>query len=1023
MSARQLLLSSLLILPLYSQAANIVIVNSDGANEGFNDNTVVSAVGGNTATTLGAQRLAVFQRAADILETYIDIQVDVNVEARFDPLSCNAGSAVLGSAGSKQSWRDFTGAPHASTWYHSPLANNLFGADIGAVANGGANQDNEIQATFNSDIDNNNNCLNGVDWYYGFDDPAATGNPAYTNDSSLLSVVIHEILHGLGVSSMVASNGVLNGGYMDAYSRNLYDASTATSWTAMNDSQRATSITNTGNLVWDGSNVNTAAAAIPLTNGLNGGRTEMYAPSPYEGGSSVSHFSKDATPNEIMEPSYTEFLDGPGLSQQLLQDMGWAILTPAANNAPVLAAIGAQSSVEDNNKIISLSATDSDSDPVTFSASSDNGSVSTSVSGNSLTLTPAANFFGTANITVTASDGSDSDSETFVYTVTSDNDLPSFTSAATGSTNAGVAKVITLSGSDVETNAGSLVFSVQAHNSAEVTPVISSGTTLTMTPVGAFTGDTTLTLRVTDGDAGYADQSYILTVNAVANIAPVFTSSANLSSLYSDAISHTLTASDADTASGSLTYALVSHNSAQLNASVSGTGLSVSAVNDFVGSSTVRVSVNDGSNTVTQDINVQIFADFELQKDGSPLSDGGTTSGTLNNIDFSLSGGDNSYTVTVDYDGQNVESALLSNTGNDYQLAMPASGAFAGDYTITVTDSNGESASFTISRPLRLTATISDLIAASSVQQIFVEGAPSGTVIDLHENDGDSLIELQVSNSTITQVTAPDDAANFNRAIIDLVISEPVNATAANISADSAGIAAGDIDLTVLPTQQINLRIEDSSNQAIEGANIEVQDNRLASWQLDTLYTSDSNGQVSFVMPADQAPEVIVSATDFNNKQSTLVLSADEQIIALQTLSLPVTISGMITTTTLDFDLEAPGVSLLLDDGSLISANVVKVDAAKVEFTVSFDLAIQAASTLQLRHSDINFDQDVSNTDQNRTLNIQLDNFELRNSNGNSTDVEVVQVSNDTAGGGAAYWLLVLFGLILFSKTRRTSRN
>jgi hypothetical protein len=272
-------------------------------------------------------------------------------------------------------------------------------------------------------------------------------------------------------------------------------------------------------------------------------------------------------------------------------------------------------------------------------------------------------------------------------------------------------------------------------------------------------------------------------------------------------------------------------------------------------------------------------------------------------------------------------------------------------------------------------------------------------------------------------VTAPDDAANFNRAVIDLVITEPGTSTAANISADSAAISAGSIDLTVLPSQQINLRIEDSSNQTIEGASIEVQDSRLASWQLDSSYSSDSNGQASFTLPADQSPEIVVSANSFNNKQAPLQLTADEQVIELQTLSIPVTISGAITTTTLDFDQEAPSVNLLFTDASVIAANVVKINAEKVEYSVTFDLAVLSPSTLQLRHSDIDIDQDVSSTDQNRTLNIQLDNFELRSRNGDSTDIEVVQVSNESPAGGALHWLFVLMMTFVITKTRRTSRN
>ena len=45
-------------------AATITVVNLDGAGEGFNDPTVVAALPSNPFTTLGAQRLHVFQTAA-----------------------------------------------------------------------------------------------------------------------------------------------------------------------------------------------------------------------------------------------------------------------------------------------------------------------------------------------------------------------------------------------------------------------------------------------------------------------------------------------------------------------------------------------------------------------------------------------------------------------------------------------------------------------------------------------------------------------------------------------------------------------------------------------------------------------------------------------------------------------------------------------------------------------------------------------------------------------------------------------
>ena len=76
-----------------ASAAVITIVNNDGAGEGFNDPTPVAAVGGNPATTIGAQRLFVFQYAANIWGSILPSTVTIQVRAAFNPLTCTATSA------------------------------------------------------------------------------------------------------------------------------------------------------------------------------------------------------------------------------------------------------------------------------------------------------------------------------------------------------------------------------------------------------------------------------------------------------------------------------------------------------------------------------------------------------------------------------------------------------------------------------------------------------------------------------------------------------------------------------------------------------------------------------------------------------------------------------------------------------------------------------------------------------------------------------------------------------------------
>jgi hypothetical protein len=299
------------------QAASFVINNLDGPNEGFNDPTPVAPVGGNNGTTLGQQRLNLFQKAAEIWGAVIESDVPIIIQAQFDPLSCSAGSAVLGAAGTINVVRDFSGAPESNTWYHSALANALAGVDL-------IPGEDDIVATFNSAIDNNDSCLYRTNWYLGFDHN-------HGNDIDLLVVLLHEFAHGLGFSGFTnLSSGRFLSGIQDIYSHFTLDNSAGLHWNEMNSYQRRVSAINTGNVVWDGAAV-TAATGF-LTRGTDpAGHARLYAPEPVEAGSSISHFDTAASPNLLMEPFITSGLGSDlDLTDEQLFDVGW---TPAVADA------------------------------------------------------------------------------------------------------------------------------------------------------------------------------------------------------------------------------------------------------------------------------------------------------------------------------------------------------------------------------------------------------------------------------------------------------------------------------------------------------------------------------------------------------------------------------------------------------------------------------------------------------------------------------------------------------------------
>jgi hypothetical protein len=111
---------------------------------------------------------------------------------------------------------------------------------------------------FNGDVDNSV-CMGDSNWYYGFD-----GNEGIHSD--LYVVALHEMAHGLGFSGATAAPGFLENrpSVFDIHTRDL---TANLRWDQMSQPLRQVSLTNTGNVVWDGENVRAAVGRYlrPLT--------------------------------------------------------------------------------------------------------------------------------------------------------------------------------------------------------------------------------------------------------------------------------------------------------------------------------------------------------------------------------------------------------------------------------------------------------------------------------------------------------------------------------------------------------------------------------------------------------------------------------------------------------------------------------------------------------------------------------------------------------------------------------------
>lgn len=367
---------------------------------GFDSTDAAAPVGGNFKKTVGQQRLEVFEHAAFLWSTILDLDYDITVEVNFTPLTCSGNSATLGYAGPNRV------AKRSSVWYPTALSNQIDKADTSGSSN-------DIYADFNSDLGSDTagpggtECYTGSPegWYYGLDN----NEPA--DQEMLLDVVLHEIGHGLGFLTFVNTNdtnssngdvpGALFNGDIDAYSQHLYDYDVSKYWSNMTNAERLTSRKN-NTLVWSATHGSADAASKGYSTGIVNGDIKMHAPTSYASGSSISHISTGFSPNQLMEPYNTDDGIEPDLEIAMFKDIGYKLKSElSGNNKPVANSYSIDVPMNGSIDLDYLAnASDADLDGIHFwnyTNEPSNGAISDMYSGTA-TYTPTTNFTGTDSI-------------------------------------------------------------------------------------------------------------------------------------------------------------------------------------------------------------------------------------------------------------------------------------------------------------------------------------------------------------------------------------------------------------------------------------------------------------------------------------------------------------------------------------------------------------------------------------------------------------------------------------------------
>jgi len=245
-----------------------------------------------------------FVRATDILSNLFSSTIPIKVFINGD---ATLSGGTLAGASPGAYFRNFPNAPLRNAWFPMPLAEKIAGRDY--------NSDGtpyDITITYNT--------ADNINWNY-----TSTGLSA--NQFDFVTVILHEILHGLGFTA--GGNVTGNTGSLVLSSQNPLP-------TAYNSYLENAAGQNLIETYEDGSvQLGTQLRSNNLYTKppsfiVNDTRAKIFAPSVFSQGSSLSHLDRNTyagTPNSLMTPSINQaaVVHNPGtIALDILYDLGWS---------------------------------------------------------------------------------------------------------------------------------------------------------------------------------------------------------------------------------------------------------------------------------------------------------------------------------------------------------------------------------------------------------------------------------------------------------------------------------------------------------------------------------------------------------------------------------------------------------------------------------------------------------------------------------------------------------------------------
>lgn len=401
---------------------------------------------------------------------------------------------------------------------------------------------------------------------------------------------------------------------------------------------------------------------------------------------------------------------------------------------------------EDQSIAITLTGSDVDGDPLTYTivANPTNGTLSGTAP--NVTYTPNSNYNGSDSFTFKVNDGSvDSNTATVTITINPINDIP-VASGQSVTTPEDVALPITLVAADVDAGTTLTYSIVTPPTNGTLSAVAGAGVTYTPNP--NYNGPDSFTFRANDGTVNSNTATVSITVTPV-NDAPI-ANSQSVTVNEDASVAITLTASDID--NDPLTYSIVS---GPANGTLSGTlpNITYTPDPDYSGPDSFTFKVNDGttdSNTATVTITVTPINDPPVAFNAGYQYLQNTPLNLVPPLNaFDADGDPLTFTILT---FPPPSEGVLSGTAPGSLIFTPALN-FAGtsSFTFKVNDGSVDSNIATVT--LNLNTGVNYAPIAQPLNVTVVEDGNVNIVLDASDANGDPLTYIIVSgpsNGTLT---------------------------------------------------------------------------------------------------------------------------------------------------------------------------------------------------------------------------------------------------------------------------------